>query len=367
MSSKLIPLNSDVIGIILNKLSIKNPSSLLNKCLLGLILRRNSSREILLITGRSDGSIAIFYTDNAKRDKSILTDSPISCSLYMGNSILITSHIDGNLSVLELNNHTSVKESSKLYSFGIQIKALCKVDENRIAFAGLDKYVYIYNREAMTYETLTTHTQDGVFRLCMLREDVIVVSDFKGEVGIWNINNKQLISCVIPHQSCLTSVLEYSGRLITIGSDLRLLIWDCSNLSSLELVSELTFEHMNEIGNVAIYGDTIAVGDSIINIIDVKTQKLYKVSNSDTLTAMEFINHKLLATGDTYLNIKIWDISINKCIRSFRAHSSKITSLVFDCKKFLLISCSTVDVYVLGTYTQIMIYSQAVEKGLLKL
>lgn len=186
--------------------------------------------------------------------------------------------------------------------------------------------------------TIDNAHKNGVTSLCMSHNfKFLATGGAAGDVRVWEIRSRELISHLKEHSSTVTKVevLEDDIHLITSARDKSILCWDLKNENR---VSNHT-QRMGGINGFATHPDdqnkVISVGqERKITYWDLKKSDAESIINStpnadesDELYTVDISRGggNLFATGGSLGILRIWDYSEGKCISEQQAHSAQIT------------------------------------------
>ena len=166
----------------------------------------------------------------------------------------------------------------------------------------------------------------------------VTVGD-KGLVRVWNNDRKLLVS--VPSGHAAGGVLRFvfacgAAKLLTVGSDLAMSIWNFARLDDLQFERQLVGS-LGEIVSIKYLSESravIAVNDEFPRIMDLNTfgsvERL--IGHTDIVLSVAVSKHGLIATGSKDQTIRIWQPEAGNthtsCIQ-LTGHTDSVTSVCF--------------------------------------
>ena len=248
-----------------------------------------------LMTGSSNGTIAIYNLDNFELEYSIKEENKILCLLEFEPNMILT----GTQS--ELINLYNISQNKKIDSFKghlLSVNCLVKLNAKYFASASNDKDIRIWNYYNRSCERTLKGHNNNIFCLIQLNNKSQICSGSADKTAkLWEWETGKYLG-TLPHQSWVKSLCQLSdGSIITGGDDKIIKIW--------------------------------------LNYKELKTFNEHK----DSVKCLCNIDNRYIASGSFDNTIKIWDLTKNKCIQTITEHSDKVVCLLNHSKGYL-ISCS---------------------------
>ena len=248
-----------------------------------------------LMTGSSNGTMAIYNLDNFEFEYSIKEENKILCLLEFESNMILT----GTQS--ELINLYNISQNKKIDSFKghlLSVNCLVKLNAKYFASASNDKDIRIWNYYNRSCERKLKGHTNNIFCLIQLNNKSQICSGSADKTAkLWDWETGKCLG-TLPHQSWVKSLCQLSdGSIITGGDDKTIKKW-----------------HGYKCG---------------------KTFNEHK----DSVKCLCNIDNKYIASGSFDNTIKIWDLTENKCIQTITEHSDKVVCLLNHSKGYL-ISCS---------------------------
>ena len=245
-----------------------------------------------LMTGSSNGTIAIYNLDNFELEYSIKEENKILCLLEFEPNMILT----GTQS--ELINLYNIKKIDSFKGHLLSVNCLVKLNAKYFASASNDKDIRIWNYYNRSCERTLKGHNNNIFCLIQLNNKSQICSGSADKTAkLWEWETGKYLG-TLPHQSWVKSLCQLSdGSIITGGDDKIIKIW-----------------------------------------YDYKELKTFN-EHKDSVKCLCNIDNKYIASGSFDNTIKIWDLTKNKCIQTITEHSDKVVCLLNHSKGYL-ISCS---------------------------
>mmetsp|Transcript_46052 Transcript_46052/g.128074 ORF Transcript_46052/g.128074 Transcript_46052/m.128074 type:complete len:628 (-) Transcript_46052:499-2382(-) len=179
----------------------------------------------------------------------------------------------------------------------------------------------------------------GVSALCLSNnERYIMTGGGEGDVRIWEMRSRELVSHLKEHTLPVTSLALYGDDIhaLSCSRDRAFLCWDLRN--ERRLTSHV--QRMGGINGIALSQDqtmVITVGqEKRLTCWDLRDHNPVKVTNlssdmsDEALTVAISSSGKFVATGGTAQLLKLWDYATMELIASCEGHSGAINDLKFS-------------------------------------
>lgn len=193
----------------------------------------------------------------------------------------------------------------------------------------IEVFLYI-GEEIERVEALRGHECD-VYAMALFSENILVSGDCKGEVFVWDLNNKTSRHFVNSADEAINTIVATPNKekIIIAGDNNVINVW---NLKDLTLIASLV-GHDERITCLAIShnGDRLASGgeDRMIKIWDLHEfkEKFSLEGHEETINALAFLpNGKTLASGGDDNIVKLWSSSKGRLKTTIEGHTDSITS-----------------------------------------
>jgi len=190
--------------------------------------------------------------------------------------------------------------------------------------------------------TIDNAHSNGVTTLCISHNfKFLATGGYSGDVRVWEIRSRELISHLKEHTSSVTKVEVFDDdiHLLSCARDKSILCWDLKNEKR---VSNHT-QRMGGINSFAFYPENqnkiLSVGqERKVTYWDLQKSEPEAVvsssdnpSESDELYAIDITKDgQLFVTGGALGILRIWDYNDGKILSEHSGHSSTITSVRFS-------------------------------------
>lgn len=262
---------------------------------------------------------------------------------YMPNvsDKFITSSLDGTMRLWDANDYSVKARCVNGMSSIAGVYPICSLFTDEIILSGWSdgkiRAFRVDNNEQL-WQIDNAH-KNGVTAIALSHNCKFIVSGGQeGEVRVWEIRSRELISHLKEHTSKVTSLQIFADdiHLLTASRDKSILCWDLKNQKR---ISNQTLR-MGGINNFAVSpvdsNAFLSVGqDRKITYWDIrKSQAQGSIDSSpnpgesDELLAIDIQKSgKLFATGGLMGVVRIYDYQSGRFLCDARAHSSAILSL----------------------------------------
>lgn len=272
-----------------------------------------------LISASEDRSIFVWSLKD-KRPLAILrahTNAVNVLELSSDGKILVSGGAD-NLIILW--NLISSEKIEILEGHTEGVLALA-IDKERIISGSLDKTIRIWSLNDFKQTSILEGFSTGIRALLIhpTNPNILLIA-VGSTIKIWELTdtNKELKTLEAAHTDLIRSIkfLPSFNRIITAGSDTKLILWDINDFSLIKTYTghtdEITCLEVNSEGSKVISGSH----DRLIRIWDLKTDKFEVIKANSTDIYLTIVSPEgskaLIASSDN--KIRIWDLDMNKLI-----------------------------------------------------
>jgi WD40 repeat protein len=211
------------------------------------------------------------------------------------------------------------------------VYALEWLDNDTLASAGYsDRTIKLWSM-ATGQTKRTIQTNQWVFSLTMLNNNIHLAAGLFPDINIYNINDGNLVSSLKGHTSAVNDLVQISADLLaSTSSDETVRIW---NLTTNTCKFILTGHTDRVWGLKQITSSILASGslDRTIKLWDITTGKLIRTltgHTSDIWRSVDLLNNgQTLVSGSQDGTIKLWNWSTGECLSSIQSPGPYIVSL----------------------------------------
>lgn len=198
--------------------------------------------------------------------------------------------------------------------------------------------------------TIDNAHNNGVSALCLSYNQKFICSGGnEGEVRVWEIRSRELISHLKEHTSKVTSVQVFKDdvHLLTCARDRAVLCWDLKNEKRIS-------NHTQSMGGINCFAispedeqKVVTVGqERSVTFWDLRKSNAEQIlesspvpGESDELFCVSVsCDGQLFATGGSLGTVRVWDYNTGECLNESKGHSNTITSIAFSPDNKQLIS-----------------------------
>ena len=189
------------------------------------------------------------------------------------------------------------------------------------------------NGESM-WDIANTH-KDGCYTLKLAHNQKFVVSaGFHGELRVWELRTRRLITNLKEHVQCVGSVALFDDNchIVSCSRDRRVMCWDLQGEKRLSAHKQ----RMGAIHEVALTVDqttVLTVGqERTITFWDLRQTHPIKIINLESEATSISMSHSgnLFATGSVDEKVRLWDVKSGRLLVESDAHSAPVNSVRFS-------------------------------------
>jgi WD40 repeat protein len=140
-----------------------------------------------LMTGSSNGTIAIYNLDNFELEYSIKEENKILCLLEFEDNMVLCGTQSKLINLWNINNPP--KKTDSFIGHSLSVNCLVKCDDEYFASASNDGNIKIWNYSLKNcHKTLTGH-QNNIFCMIKLKNDKLCSGSADKTIRIWDWEN----------------------------------------------------------------------------------------------------------------------------------------------------------------------------------
>jgi WD40 repeat protein len=251
----------------------------------------------------------------------------------------LTSSADGSLRLWDANDYSAVTRcailtpGNPLVSLFTEEVILSGWSDGKIRTFRTDNGDPLWN--------IDNAHKGGVSALDLSHNNKFLVSGgVAGEVRVWEIKTKDLVTHLKEHTAKVTNVHIFADDTFALScaKDCCILCWDLKN----ERRVTAHTQRMGGINSIAVCGDErvyLSTGqERKITFWDLRQSTATKIINTspianedDELQSVALsLDNKYFATGGTLGIVRVWDMATQKVIGEAKAHSGVITCVTFS-------------------------------------
>lgn len=225
---------------------------------------------------------------------------------------------------------------------GVQLKVMLNPDENTVLGSiyaivhikeflicgGSSRYIKIWNITSGNIINILPYHKNFVTALAVLSDNSFASGSKDRSIAIWNVEDGSLRHVLNNHTDGVVQLAKISDEYLASASyDKTILIWSLINFTRIETIKLKSVAR----SIIAFPDNKLAYGTTNeVIIYDLKSKIFKKLNlNVTMVSSMALMSNNRLAVGDINGWIKIFNLTNDTLIRSFKAHSRKIFSLTF--------------------------------------
>jgi len=208
------------------------------------------------------------------------------------------------------------------------------------ATAGVMRHIKIYDYEsscALSQDQFATPRQDIAVRSKLssvswspVETGHVMAGDYEGAMTLWDVETAKPISIYEEHEKRVWSIdvaRDHPVRWVSGSDDGRVKLWTPSSPAS---IATIEIPNCANICTVRFnpsspYNLAAGAADHKIYYFDIRQlrQAALTLSHRKAVAYVRFMNRNEIAASSTDSTIKLWDISVGECTRSFTGHMNE--------------------------------------------